>query len=73
MCREVLSGVEREICMDCLSSLPLTYFWSYRNNPAEELFWGKVYFQRACSLFSMGMTALTEGLFTNSNTTEDVK
>jgi len=54
VCREVLSGVEREICMDCLSSLPLTYFWSYRNNPAEELFWGKVYFQRACSLFFYG-------------------
>lgn len=54
VCREVLSGVEQEVCLDCLSSLPLTYFWSYRNNPAEELFWGKVYFQRACSLFFYG-------------------
>jgi ComF family protein len=54
VCRENLSGVEREICLDCLSSLPYTYFWSYKNNPAEELFWGKVYFQRASSLFFYG-------------------
>lgn len=54
VCGRMLSGVEREICLDCLSSLPLTYFWSYKNNPAEELFWGKVYFQRASSLFFYG-------------------
>ena len=54
VCGEILSGIERVICLDCLSSLPLTHFWSIVNNPAEELFWGKVYFQRASSLFFYG-------------------
>ena len=54
VCGEVLSGVEREMCLDCLSSLPFTHYWSYKDNPAEELFWGKVYFERAASLFFYG-------------------
>lgn len=54
VCREILSGIEREICLDCLSSFPFTYFWSLKDNPAEELFWGKIYFQRVASLFYYG-------------------
>lgn len=51
MCGVVLNGAEREICLGCLSSLPLTYFWTREDNPAAELFWGRVYFQKAASLF----------------------
>ena len=51
VCGVILNGAEREICLDCLSSLPLTYFWLRADNPAAELFWGRVYFQRAASLF----------------------
>jgi ComF family protein len=46
----VLLREERHLCLDCLSSLPFTYFWNWKNNPAEQIFWGRVYFQKVASL-----------------------
>lgn len=50
MCGRVLLREERHLCLDCLSSLPFTYFWNWKDNPAEQIFWGRVYFQRVASL-----------------------
>ncbi|MEI6949144.1 ComF family protein [Paraflavisolibacter sp. H34] len=33
---------ESLICVDCLSSLPSTYFHMHGNNPVEKMFWGRL-------------------------------
>lgn len=50
VCGRVLLRGEKHLCLNCLSELPLTYFWSWKENPAEQIFWGRVYFERVASL-----------------------
>ena len=42
---------EQHLCFYCLSELPLTYFWQYQDNCAEQALWGRVRIERVCSLF----------------------
>lgn len=42
------------ICFECLYSLPYTNFESYRNNPVEQLFWGRTPISFASSTFYYG-------------------
>ena len=51
VCGDFLTDGEKYICEDCMKDLPLTYFWSWRDNPAEEMLWGRTYFDKVCSLF----------------------
>lgn len=51
VCGELLSENMKYICDDCLSDLPFTYFWSWENNPAERILYGRAHFDRVCSLF----------------------
>jgi len=37
VCGEMLVGGESVVCLRCLSDIPLSYFWSWRDNPAELL------------------------------------
>ena len=38
-------------CPDCLEDLPLTYFWSWRENPSEQRLWQRVGIVRCASLY----------------------
>lgn len=38
VCGEILRLHERHICTECLSDLPLTYFWLMDHNPMSDLF-----------------------------------
>jgi len=51
VCGRVLLRGERYLCLKCISDFPLTYFWSWRGNPAECRFSEKIEFVRASSLF----------------------
>lgn len=48
-CSEALTGNEKVFCTSCLTKLPLTHFWSQKDNPVEQLFWGKVSIENAAS------------------------
>lgn len=37
VCGELLVGGENTVCLRCLSDIPLSYFWRWRDNPAEIL------------------------------------
>ena len=51
VCGQELEMDEQHICRNCLSDIPYTYFWKWRENPAEQILWGRTYFQNVVSLF----------------------
>lgn len=51
VCARVLGDGEKEICEDCLEDMPLTRFWSWSGNPAEERLWKKIGIVSAASLY----------------------
>ncbi len=51
VCGDLLGVQEQFICSECQSDIPYTYFWNWRENPAEEILWGRAYFQKVISLF----------------------
>lgn len=51
VCGRELLVRERHLCLECYAGLPLTYFWRIRDNPAEEVFWGRIRTERVYSLF----------------------
>ncbi len=50
VCGRLLLRREKYLCLSCLSDLPLSYYWSWPNNPAEVCFWGRLNIVRASSL-----------------------
>lgn len=50
VCGVLLVGGESHICLRCLSDLPLSYFWSWRDNPAEVLIRERIELVAAASL-----------------------
>lgn len=51
VCGKTLTIYERHLCCDCLEDIPLTYFWTWKDNPAEKKLWGRSYIERIISLF----------------------
>ncbi len=51
VCGEYLEADEEHICEACRGDLPLTYFWRWRENPAEQMLWGRTYLQGVISLY----------------------
>lgn len=51
VCGGYLGTDERFVCQECLKDMPLTYFWSWRGNPAEQILWARTYFEGVVSLF----------------------
>ena len=51
VCGRILLRGERYLCLQCISEMPLTYFWTWPGNPAGERFSGRVDFVHAASLF----------------------
>ncbi len=50
VCERLLTGGERHICIGCLADIPYSYFWSWRDNPAEILLRERVKTKYAASL-----------------------
>jgi len=50
-CERPLHASERLLCYTCRHRLPQTRFHLYRNNPVEQLFWGRVPLGSAASLY----------------------
>lgn len=51
VCGAQLGRGEEIICHKCLEDMPLTYFWKWRDNPAEKILWGRCRFETVSSLF----------------------
>ena len=51
VCGDLLEVHERHVCSSCLADMPMTYFWSWRNNPAEQILWGRTFLEGVVSLF----------------------
>lgn len=51
VCNRELLVDERNLCLECYSGLPLTWFWLYKENSLYRLFLGRVYLERCWSLF----------------------
>lgn len=51
VCGRVLNYHEQHFCLECFADMPLTYFWSVKENPAERVFWGRTRVERVYSLF----------------------
>ncbi len=51
VCDRIMDSEEKHICRDCLQDIPLTYYWSWANNPLEKKLWGRSYLQSVVSLF----------------------
>ena len=50
MCDRLLVGGERHICLECLADLPYSFYWSWRDNPAEVLLREVLFVDAAASL-----------------------
>ena len=53
-CGAMLVEGEKLICIGCRYKLPRTRYWLQKGNPVEQVFWGRVPIENACSLFFMG-------------------
>ena len=51
VCGECLDTDEEHLCSDCMEDMPLTYFWSWRDNPAEQILWARTRLEGVVSLF----------------------
>ncbi len=51
VCGEYLDVEEEHICEACREDMPLTYFWHWRDNPAEQMLWGRTYLQGVICLY----------------------
>ncbi len=51
VCGEMLESTQEWLCDECSERMPLTYFWSWRDNPAEEMLWGRTYLKGVISLY----------------------
>ncbi|MBN2166373.1 MAG: ComF family protein [Marinilabiliaceae bacterium] len=50
-CNNELIGNENGICRQCEAELPQTYYDVLKNNPIEQMFWGRANITKATSLF----------------------
>ncbi len=50
VCGKTLDTRQRCLCENCLEDIPLTYFWNWRENPAEKMLWGRCQFETVSSL-----------------------
>lgn len=50
-CKEIITRNQHFTCLNCLLQLENTHFINFRNNPLEQLFWGKVKIEEATSLY----------------------
>ncbi|MBL4586101.1 MAG: ComF family protein [Flavobacteriales bacterium] len=48
-CDTHLMKHEQNLCLSCTHGLPKTYFWDYKINPIEQLFWGRLSVNSACA------------------------
>ncbi len=53
-CGVQLVAGEHVLCTTCKYKLPRTRYWLQKGNPVEQVFWGRVQVENACSLFFMG-------------------
>jgi ComF family protein len=53
-CGDALGVQEDVFCLSCLYRLPRTNYWAEAGNPVEQVFWGRVPVEHACSLFFFG-------------------
>jgi ComF family protein len=53
-CGALLVEGERVLCTTCRYKLPRTRYWLQKENPVEQIFWGRVPVENACSFFFMG-------------------
>ena len=51
VCGRTLNYHEQHFCLECFADMPLTWFWSVKENPAETVFWGRCNVERVYSLF----------------------
>ena len=51
VCGKALCADERHICEPCREDLPLTRFWAWAENPAEERLWHRIGIVAAASLY----------------------
>lgn len=51
VCGRTLHLREKHLCLSCYAGLPLTYFWELKDNPAEQVFWGRAPLHRVYTLF----------------------
>lgn len=51
VCEQKLISQEYFICLKCLLHLPRTNFHKMKDNPMEELFYGRIHIERASALF----------------------
>lgn len=51
VCGRVLGDREEKICEECMEDMPLTRFWGWAGNPAEERLWQKIGIVSAASLY----------------------
>lgn len=61
-CDAHLMNHEDNLCLECLHSLPKTYFWDYKVNPVEELFFGRLQVSSACSFLHFEKGSITQKL-----------
>lgn len=61
-CDAHLMQKEENLCLKCLHSLPKTYYWDYKVNPVEQLFFGRLQFSSACAFLHFEKGSITQEL-----------
>lgn len=51
-CENVLVKQELAVCTKCLVDLPRTYYHLVKDNPVEQIFWGRVPIEKATAFFT---------------------
>ncbi len=64
-CNRVLMRHERLICSYCEVEMPKTFYHSLRNNPLEEVFWGRIKIEAAAARYFFRKKGKTQHLMHN--------
>ena len=61
-CNSALLRNERDICLNCLVTLPKTNFHLNKDNPVNKVFWGRVQIEMAVSFYSFAKKSKVQNL-----------
>ncbi len=61
-CDAHLMKHEQDMCLPCTFRLPKTYFWDYKVNPVEQLFWGRLQVSAACAFLHFEKESVVQRL-----------
>ena len=61
-CGRNLNKTENQVCLDCIQKIPKTHFFNDFENPANQIFWGRVNLNMVASFYYFSKDSILQNL-----------